>query len=517
MVEIRSLVRSVRRFGQRLRGTDTDTDAPLSLAEPPEATAPVPEDVAPPPAPLAVAPQYQGYVDERSAHHLHGWARNLNDADERVELEVVHTGTGARLGRVRSDQFRAGLREIGVGDGKHAYFFRFDAPVDEAELALIDVRCIQDGHVLPVSPHVTSDYQPVTFLAMDIVDNCNLRCPFCLYDYANTRATNFMNEDTIAAAVRFAPFIPDGLLWFSCLHEPTLHPKLMDYVNLVPDDLRRKLFYTTNLAKRMKPEYFEWLANSGMHHINISIESMQPALYERMRKGARFRIFMENWDKLIPALKAGRRPPQIRYIAMAYKSNLRELPGLVKYLHEERLAHQVELRYSFDVPHMPAEFKRAEFLEPRDWYWLVNELRAYTPEQLIIDLPPGVVLPPLGSNDLPAEFQPLPEGEGVTIAPDVATAAEPAADGPADPPASQAPPESLLGKPMNFDFPPLPPGAEEKFVRGRYWFQLTSGGRLTVNRAKSDFKDGDYADTTLMVTDIRNIEDPAAFLRRLPY
>ena len=38
------------------------------------------------------------------------------------------------------------------------------------------------------------------------------------------------------------------------------------------------------LARRMPPVYFEWLAESGMHHLNISIESVKPELYERMRK-----------------------------------------------------------------------------------------------------------------------------------------------------------------------------------------------------------------------------------------
>ena len=77
---------------------------------------------------------------------------------------------------------------------------------------------------------------------MDIVDNCNLRCPFCLYDYANTRTTHFMTEQTIEAALRFLPYTRDGEFWFSCLHEPTLHPKLTSFIDKVPPEYRRKLF-----------------------------------------------------------------------------------------------------------------------------------------------------------------------------------------------------------------------------------------------------------------------------------
>ncbi|MBU6498274.1 MAG: radical SAM protein [Rhodospirillales bacterium] len=462
--------------------------------------------------------RFQGYADERSAQHVNGWVWNLADADERVEIEAVLAGTNEVLDRTCADQFRWGLADMGIGDGLHAYYIRFPRALTDAELDQMEIRCVRDGHVLELSPYLTREYNPINFVAMDIVDNCNLRCPFCLYDYANTRTTNFMNQETLAAALRFVPYTTNGNFWFSCLHEPTLHPKLTEYIDQVPADLRRKLFYTTNLAKRMPPAYFAWLAESGMSHINISIESLEPALYERMRKGARHRIFMENWDKLIPALQAGSNPPRLRYITMAYQSNLRELPALVKHLHEERLAWQVELRYSFDVAHMPAAFKREEFLQPRDWLWLRNELRDYTADQLLLNLPPGLDLPPAGSNSIPqiltetAEIPPPSAGE------EWPAAELPNDDGPADPPASNAPADAqaLLGQPINFNFPELSAESRAKYMRGRYEFQLAANGVLRVSRAASNHKDGDHSDGLLLTTHIRNIEDPEEFIRSLP-
>ncbi|EQD45607.1 molybdenum cofactor biosynthesis protein A, partial [mine drainage metagenome] len=163
--------------------------------------------------------------------------------------------------------------------------------------------------------------------------------------------------ETIAAALRFLPFVAEGKFWFSCLHEPTLHPQLMAFIDKAPREYRRKIFYTTNLAKRMPQAYFAWLADSGLHNINVSIESRNPALYERMRKGARYRIFQENWDHLLAAFAQGSAPPALRYIAMAYKANFRELPDLVAFLIERRRAAQVEIRFTFDVAHLPAAFR----------------------------------------------------------------------------------------------------------------------------------------------------------------
>lgn len=456
--------------------------------------------------------RFQGYVDEQSPHHAGGWAWNLADEAERVVVEAILVHTGEVLDRAPADQFRWGLGDIGIGDGLHAFYLRFPRMLSEYELNYLSIRCVRDGLVLPISPYLVRDYTPLNFVAMDIVNNCNLRCPFCLYDYVDTRATNLMSEETLDAALRFLSFTTDGNFWFSCLHEPTLHPKLMDYIDRVPSDLRRKLFYTTNLAKRMPATYFVRLAESGMSHINISIESLEPELYERMRKGARHRIFMENWDKLISAMRVGSRPPRLRYITMAYKSNLSELPRLVDYLHKERLARQVELRYSFDVSHMPSAFRQQEFLEPKDWLWLRDSLLDYSAEQLLLCPPPAIDLPPIGSSSADLVAPAARE-------PSVGEVAAPAEDGHASSPTVQvsSDAETLLGEEIDFRFPPLPPASRGKYLRGRYEFQLASNGLLRVSRAAADHRTGsDRSDGWLLRTHIRNIDDPAAFLRKLP-
>ena len=200
------------------------------------------------------------------------------------------------------------------------------------------VRASRTQTALELAPELRTVFEPVSHIAMDIVNNCNLRCPFCVYDYSNTRSTKVMSEDTFDSALRLIPYVTDGNFWLSCEHEATMHPALLHFIEKIPRQWRRKVMYTTNLARPMPTAYFDALAESDLHHLNISLESLNPEIYERMRKGARWRIFAKNWDTLIAACQSGSAPPRLRYNIMAYRSNLSEIPQLVEYLRNERLA-----------------------------------------------------------------------------------------------------------------------------------------------------------------------------------
>lgn len=413
------------------------------------------------PRPAAVAARpVRGFVEELTGTHVAGWMMDPAAPGARLPYEVVCLRTGRVLATGIADLYRHNLDWRGIGDAANGFHARL--PPDPARAAhTIEVRPAGGFAPLPVAADCRPTFEPLLHVAMDIVDNCNLRCPFCLYDYANVRTTHFMTPETLASALRFLPYVRDGNFWFSCLHEPTLHPDLTDFIDTVPREYRKKLFYTSNLAKRMPDSYFEWLAQSGMFNINISIESRNPEIYERMRKGARHHIFMENWEKLLAAFARAPSPPKLRYITMAYKSNIDELPGLASYLLEERQAWQVEMRYTYDAPYIPAEFRAAEFLEDADWVRLRASLPPYPGDRLLL------------------------------IAPSPATPAKPAIA------------------------PPPPPSGPAKCLEDYYLFGLSYDGTLRVRGIAADSRYSNAVEQELLITNLDKVESPESFFEML--
>jgi molybdenum cofactor biosynthesis enzyme MoaA len=372
------------------------------------------------PASSTAPSTYQGYVDDRSIFHVSGWVWDSTDLTKKLDVEIVlPSETGAKiLGTVTANRDNPVLRAQNMGDGAYGFYHMFDEPVSEAEREQIFIRPQGSKFLLPLSPALNTEYQPIHHVAMDIVNNCNLRCPFCVYDYRDTNKTEFMTDETFNSVLRLIPYVTDGNFWLSCLHEATLHPKLLDFIERVPAQYRKKLFFTTNLAKRMPPIYFEKLAKSGMHNINISLESLDPVIYERLRKGAKFKFFQEGWTSLLDAFARARTHmdvPKIRYNLMAYRSNLHEIPALTAHLLAEKSAYQVEIRNTFDGPQIEAEFRDAEFLTTAEWAWLAKEMAHFSPHEVVLLVPPGGVghdryAKPVAPTVAPVEATPEPIG-----------------------------------------------------------------------------------------------------------
>ena len=110
---------------------------------------------------------------------------------------------------------------------------------------------------------------------MDIVDNCNLRCPFCVYDYSNTYRTNFMSDEIFDAAIRLIPYVGNEYFWLSCLHGQRCIPSSRISSNASRMSTAPRYFFTSNLTRRMPQQYYDTLAAAASI---ISTYRLNPAM-----------------------------------------------------------------------------------------------------------------------------------------------------------------------------------------------------------------------------------------------
>jgi MoaA/NifB/PqqE/SkfB family radical SAM enzyme len=328
-----------------------------------------------------------GHVDRvEGPNTVVGWALDRSAPGRRLVVECVQ---GDRvLGAAVADEPREDVRLAGMGDGRCG--FRL-TPLADALAALADptVRIRVRGTDRPVGGEVRLERDVFLWLvAADVVDNCNLRCPFCLYDYSGVTSTHLMSEATFRKLASLARGVAAGQFYISCLHEPTLHPRLNDLLALIPEDLRHKVFFTTNLARPLKDADFEAWARSGLHHINVSLDTLVPERFAVLRKFGRFEVFTANLDRMAAIFRRVPGAPALRYITMAFRSNLEEIPEVVRVSRDRWLSTGNEIRYTFNVAHITDEFRRREYLFPSDWETLTERLNR-TGVPFVIAPPPA--------------------------------------------------------------------------------------------------------------------------------
>ena len=307
-----------------------------------------------------------GYVDKVSDGVVEGWAWNSAEPDKKVTVSLFVEGAAAVSGV--ADLERPDLQAAGIGDGKCG--FRLQLPYSHAGLGERPGWVQMSGAARRL-PYRKDEIFPVpappllTFLAADIVNNCNLRCPFCVVDYSEVKKTELMTPATFGKMLELLPLLPDGGFWLSCLHEPTIHPGFEDLLRMIPAGQGQKFWFTTNLARRMDDAMFQSWVDAGLHHVNVSMDTLDAGLFTVLRKHGRLEVFLDNLNRMVKVFRASGKPPKIRYITLVFESNFDELEGIVRRGYEEWMSSEHEVRYMYNMAHSPDDFRR-DHLPTRD-------------------------------------------------------------------------------------------------------------------------------------------------------
>ncbi|WP_420263629.1 radical SAM protein [Candidatus Magnetominusculus dajiuhuensis] len=198
----------------------------------------------------------------------------------------------------------------------------------------------------------------------DITGNCNLRCPFCINDWSTISGNVPVSEKTFGKILTLLPLL--NSFYLSCYFEPTIHPDFSSIIKMIPDEHRKKVLFTTNLSRKLSDDVVEGLTNSGFNYINVSLDSLNPQVFESLRKGARFDVFYDNLRCLTDAFSANPNAPPLRYITILTRHNVDEIPKLIEDCATNYLSTMNELRTFVPMPHINKDWiKDNEITEDR--------------------------------------------------------------------------------------------------------------------------------------------------------
>lgn len=324
---------------------------------------------------------YDGFLDAYDGWSARGWAFDSERPNEPVEVEFMIGDEYA--GSLMANEFRFDLQENAVGNGRHAFTFSF--PLGTVLNDKLTARIKGTSFVLRGGTMKQKAPELIGLIAGDIVNQCNLRCPFCIVDYDSVGRLNLMTDETLGRLLELLPMINPGSFWLSCLHEPTMHPRFIEFIEAIPPIYRDRISFTTNLSKRLPENFLERLANSGVHSIRVSFDSRQPDVFAELRKKAKYEVFEYNLFELATNLRTSSRRPLLHLITMAFKDNFQEIADLVRFGSD--LGSDIhEVRYIYYASHL-ARWGKDHILDVSEWAQLEESLAPMASPSLIVSGP----------------------------------------------------------------------------------------------------------------------------------
>jgi MoaA/NifB/PqqE/SkfB family radical SAM enzyme len=177
--------------------------------------------------------------------------------------------------------------------------------------------------------------RPPDELYLEVTNRCNLRCTTCPQSWGMPEDSADLTVDRTNYVLEQLPDVRRVVL--HGIGEPTLNPALPDLVAAVKARGAYALFNTNGLLLRGKR--LEALVSSGLDEVRVSVDAATPETYRLVRGADGFSRIIAN-VKSLAATKArlGRATPRVSLWMTGLKTNIAELPDLVRVAAESGIA-----------------------------------------------------------------------------------------------------------------------------------------------------------------------------------
>ena len=175
-------------------------------------------------------------------------------------------------------------------------------------------------------------HRPVTHLTKIYIEptvDCNLDCITCFrnaWDQPIGKMTEATFESILNGLKNLDP-IPD--VYFGGIGEPLFHPKTIEWIRRIKQELGVKVELITNGTTLTEKKSRE-LIDTGLDTLWVSIDGASPESYADVRMGAELPNIVANMKRLVKMRAAGHYPkPEIGVAFVAMKRNIKDLPEVI--------------------------------------------------------------------------------------------------------------------------------------------------------------------------------------------
>jgi hypothetical protein len=146
---------------------------------------------------LGFGTRFEGFVDQRSTRHIAGWVRNRFRPEDQLAVEILASGPAGefRLAEIPANAFNRGISQTAPQDAYHGFRFVFETKIRPEQRDELTVRVVGAGYTLPLSPELSTDFEPLTDLGLPQDDGASAFQAFAEagYEFAVDAVTKFYN------------------------------------------------------------------------------------------------------------------------------------------------------------------------------------------------------------------------------------------------------------------------------------------------------------------------------------
>lgn len=162
-------------------------------------------------------------------------------------------------------------------------------------------------------------------LVFELTNACNLNCIMCGRNAANFKTTVF-DMESFRGFEPLMDFVEEVTLmgW----GEPTIHPHFVEMLKIINQHSARKYFCTNGMnLKKITRAIFDYKVDV----FAVSLDGATDETNGRIRRGSDIQTITEDLKEIVRIKKErGLKYPWINFVFCAMKSNIRELPDLIR-------------------------------------------------------------------------------------------------------------------------------------------------------------------------------------------